>query len=246
MSFVDEYLLRKIVGAPSKTPKETLYLETGCKPLKFIVKKRRLMYLHHILKRKDDELIHKFYKAQKLKPSKNDWVVTIEEDKKYLDIKMEDNDIRKLSKYKFKQILNEKIKEHSFKFLIKKKESHSKTENLIYDKLEIQSYLKSDSKLSNEQKQLLFKFRTRMIDLKTNYRNKYFDLSCQLGCGSVENQIHLFQCEVLINKCEDLANNVKVEYEDIFGDITRQIDAIKLLTKIWNIRDNILETSAQS
>ena len=45
--------------------------------------------------------------------------------------------------------------------------------------------------------------------------------------------------------CEDLANNVKVEYEDIFGDRTSQIDAIKLLTKMWNTREQILETSAQ-
>ena len=85
-----------------------------------------------------------------------------------------------------------------------------------------------------------------MIDVKENYRNRYFDLSCQLGCDSIESQIHLFQCEMLMNKCEDLANNVKVEYEDIFGDITRQIGVIKLLTKICDIRDKILETSAQS
>ena len=203
------------------------------------------MYLHHILKRNEDELINKFYKAQKLKPSKNDWVMTIEEDKKYLGIIMEDNDIKKLSKYKFKQILNDKIKELSFKYLIKKKESHSKTENLNYNNLEVQSYLKSDSNLNNDEKQLLFKFRTRMIDVKINYRNRYLDSTCQLGCDSEESQSHLFECEVLINKCEDLANNVKVEYEDIFGDRTSQIDAIKLLTKMWNTREQILEISAQ-
>ena len=78
LSYVDEYLLRSILKAPSKTPKETLYLETGCKPIKFIIKKRRLMYLHHILKRPKEEIITKFYVAQKLKPSRNDWVTTIE------------------------------------------------------------------------------------------------------------------------------------------------------------------------
>ena len=70
LSRVDEYLLRSILGAPSKTPKETLYLETGCKPIKHVMQKRRLMYLHHILTRKEDELIKRFYVAQKLKPSK--------------------------------------------------------------------------------------------------------------------------------------------------------------------------------
>ena len=31
---VDEYLLRKILATPAKTPKDSLYLETGCLPLK--------------------------------------------------------------------------------------------------------------------------------------------------------------------------------------------------------------------
>ena len=48
-----------------------------------------------------------------------------------------------------------------------------------------------------------------------------------------------------MKKCEDLANNVNVEYEDIFGETKRQIEAIKLLNKIWTIRENIIEASAQ-
>ena len=167
------------------------------------------MYLHHILRREKSELIHRFYDAQKLKPSKNDWVLKIEEDKNELGITMDDMEIKKMSKYKFKRILKEKLKEKSYKFLMNKKETHSKTENLIYEKLELQNYLKSDSKLSNEEKQSLFKYRTtRMVDLKINLRNRYDDLKCRLGCDSDESQIHLFQCDVLLNKCEALANNV--------------------------------------
>ena len=47
LSEVDEYLLRSILGAPSKTPKEALFLETGCIPIKFILKMRRAMYLSY-------------------------------------------------------------------------------------------------------------------------------------------------------------------------------------------------------
>ena len=43
LSNVDEYLLRKILQAPAKTPIEALYLETGCIPIKYLVKQRRLM-----------------------------------------------------------------------------------------------------------------------------------------------------------------------------------------------------------
>ena len=47
----DEYLLRHILGAHSKTPKECLYLETGTILIRYVVKSRRMMYLHHILSR---------------------------------------------------------------------------------------------------------------------------------------------------------------------------------------------------
>ena len=39
LEVVDEYLLRKILKAHSKTPKEALYLETGAIPIRCIVKK---------------------------------------------------------------------------------------------------------------------------------------------------------------------------------------------------------------
>ena len=40
----DENLLRKILEAPISTPKCMLYLETGCKPVWYIVMTRRLMF----------------------------------------------------------------------------------------------------------------------------------------------------------------------------------------------------------
>ena len=85
-----------------------------------------------------------------------------------------------------------------------------------------------------------------MADLKINFRNRYVDLRCQLGCDSDEDQGHIFQCDVLISKCEDLANNIRIEYEDIFGNIKQQIETIKLLSKVWTIRQKIVEISAQS
>ena len=64
LNAIDQYLLRKILSMPSKTPVEALYLETGFVPIQYCIKKRRLMYLHHILNRSDDELIKRFYLAQ--------------------------------------------------------------------------------------------------------------------------------------------------------------------------------------
>jgi len=70
LEMVDEYLLRGILKSHSKVAKESIYLETGLLPIRFIIKKRRLNYLRHILSRDKEELISKVYYAQKRRPGK--------------------------------------------------------------------------------------------------------------------------------------------------------------------------------
>ena len=60
LSDVDEQLLRSILGLPSKTPKEAIFLESGCLPIKYMIQMRRLMYLHHTLRSSSgDSMKHK-------------------------------------------------------------------------------------------------------------------------------------------------------------------------------------------
>ena len=77
---VDNKLLRSICKAHSKTPVEFLYLETGCIPLRFLMQSRRLMYLHHILRRDDKELIKRVYNAQKENITKGDFAEQVKRD----------------------------------------------------------------------------------------------------------------------------------------------------------------------
>ena len=172
--------------------------------------KRRIMYFHHIVKRKENELIKKVYKAQKLNPCKGDWINLLNEDEKILKIKLNEDEVKKLSKYKFKKLIDKAILEAAFEFLMKKKEKRSKIEPLSYNKLGIQSYIKMSNNLKDEEKITLFKLRVREIDVKANYKNKYNNLKCDL-CNSPsdeEDQYHLLQCDRLINECESLAANV--------------------------------------
>ena len=57
---VNKYLLRIITGAHSMIPIEFIYLETASLSIDMIVRKRRLMYLHHILHSPENELLAKF------------------------------------------------------------------------------------------------------------------------------------------------------------------------------------------
>ena len=83
---LDETLLRRLLDAPSKTPIPSLYLELGIYPIEFIIKEKRLMFLHQILNCGENRLINQFFWAQEQNPVKNDWSLQIREDLKSLDL----------------------------------------------------------------------------------------------------------------------------------------------------------------
>ena len=85
LSRVDESLLRRMLNAHSKVPKEALFLELGEIPIKFIWASRRLMYLQTILKRESHEITRRVFEAQKSNPVKGDFVELIEEDAKLIE-----------------------------------------------------------------------------------------------------------------------------------------------------------------
>ena len=165
---VDEYLLRQILEAHSKTPIEMLYLEMGIVPIKYTIISRRLNYLKNILNTSEHDLIRKVYEAQRRKPTKNDWILTVDQDKKEINMMLTDDQISKMSKYKYKKYVKEKVRSTAFKDLLARKESHSKVEDICYNKFALQKYL-SSSKFTMKQKRLLFKLRTRMFDVKANF-----------------------------------------------------------------------------
>ena len=53
---IDEAILRFLLGSHAKAPIETLYLESGAIPIRFIVSSRRINYLQTIVKREEEEL----------------------------------------------------------------------------------------------------------------------------------------------------------------------------------------------
>jgi hypothetical protein len=113
----DNEIMRKIFDAHSKTACELFYLETGKVPIRFVIAKRRLNYLWHVLSRKDDELIKKVYKTQEVKTTKGDWFAMIQSEKKKYDLNNSDEEISKMSRYKFKSLVEKKVNNFVFQYL---------------------------------------------------------------------------------------------------------------------------------
>ena len=93
----------------SKTPLETLYLESGNIPIRFILMSRRLNFLHYILNEDDDSLLRSFFTAQLESPVKGDWVMRVTEDMKELGIDLTMEEIAGTSKLRFKEIIRNKV-----------------------------------------------------------------------------------------------------------------------------------------
>ena len=130
-------------------------------------------------------------------------------------------------------IVQNKLRTAAHTYLLEKKDKLSKLDNLSTD-YSLKDYLTSH-RLSIKEKQLLFKLRTRMIDVKANYPNKHKgELFCTLcESNSTENQQHVLVCPSLIGHSGE-----QIQYTDIFSEnIEKQIEAVKHWNTILKIRE---------
>ena len=145
--------------------------------------------------------------------------------------------IRNNKQITFKNLVNKKIKELAHCSLLENKKG--KLINLSDDYC-MQEYLTTD-KITLAQKQILFNLRTRMIPVRSNYKNQYpGNLNCTLcDTNSEESQEHLIQCPALLERV-DVDSSVK--YMDIFDTLEKQVKAVKYISEILKIRKSMLKT----
>ena len=242
---VDEMLWLNILECSSSVPRNLIYLELGILRIRDIIKTRRFMFLHHILKQNESSLLYRFFIAQVKYPTYKDWTSQILEDMEELNIDLEFQDISDMSKERFKNIISEKIRNHAFNELLVKKLSrkseHARGRNIKYEDLNIQEYLtETESVMSCEEKKWLFKCRTDDIDLKANFKWKY-EQHCCISCKEniYETNEHLVLCQKLMGKNE-LVSYIP-DYKDLFGnDIDEQIYISRILKENFRIRKHFL------
>ena len=196
-----------------------------------------MMYLWSILKKPKTELVREVYTAQKQFKTKASWSEQIQEDLQTCDIDLSDDEIASLSQYQMTKLVKGKLREQADKYLLNMKAKHVKTAKL-FPTPHMREYLTSDE-LNTEEKKLLFKLRISMTQLKGNFSNAHKDnLQCEL-CreeNSIETQMHLLVCNVLVNH-PDLQIPIKtMKYDDIYQDLSSQVKAIKVWKKIFSIR----------
>ena len=208
---IEQHFLRKILKAHSKTAIESLYLELGIIPFRYHLMKRRILFYYTIMKRNYDELTKKVVNAQKFAKLKGDFYTQVVGDMDKLNVS--EDDVVNSNKNDFKELIKMKIKNEAFNMLIEKAKTHSKVRSDLYMNMEGSSYF-FDSRFHPGLSNTLFMLRTRMYNVKNNFRNNYIgDMLCPLCTNEPDTQDHLFECEMLI-----MNNTIDCNYEDIFSN----------------------------
>ena len=232
--------MRSILECPLSTPKEMLYLELGVVPIRFIIKMRRLNFLQYILQEDANSLIHSFLKAQLENPTKGDWGQSCNETLETLEISLEMRDIEIMKKSSFRSLAKKKTAMHSLKYLNLIKSKHSKVLNIVHQKLEISRYF-IGNELNAQECKFLFALRTRMVDVKANYRGKYWDTICPCCKLEEDNQEHLLSCYMIEE--EGMMIGSLPNYQDIFGDnLSKQVEVARILRKRFQDRKKVTST----
>ena len=193
---VDLSFLRRIFKVPTSTPIAFLYLESGSIPIRYLMKMRRIMYLHHILTRREDALITRAFWAQVHKPLKNDWCMVVNEDLESIGLShLSYEEIQNMEQEALRNLLKTKIKEAAFTQLLSDKQKYSKLKSRQYTCLTIQPYLTTENNLTIREKRLLFRWRCHMINVKQNMGVK--EAKCPLCNNANDTQYHLLTCPSL-------------------------------------------------
>ena len=117
---IDLQFLRNVLKTPKSTPKEMLYLETGCVPFRDIIRKRRILFLHYILNEKPSSILRKVLTKQIETKKPKDWISQVSIDIEELGMELNIENLKNMKKSNLKMMVNMAVKEKSYEDLEKK------------------------------------------------------------------------------------------------------------------------------
>ena len=149
--------------------------------------------------------------------------------------------IKLMTVEKLKEIVKKACEVEALKYLNKKKEGHSKVMHLSHTTWELQPYLQPNQ-ISIAEAKFIFLARTRMLDLRNNFRNKYPDVSCPNCYSAIDDQEHLLTCTKLVDGVELVYGSIK--YEDVFHSKLEDVVKVsRILQANYKKRKDIIKSS---
>ena len=181
-------------------------------------------------------MIYKFFESQKNHRTSKDWVNTVIQDLKDLKIDKNFEDIKVMKKQDFRKIVSISIQNKAMQILEDKKSNHSKVKQLKHETFGMQKYLRNNNmKISIEEKQMIFKLRSKVTNVKMNFKGMHEDLKCKICNEENETQKHLLECKILNENEKQVLEYEKIEN----GNIIDMVQIVRKFRKNLFIRDKI-------
>ena len=143
-------------------------------------------------KNADDPVQQTYYQMMEYQ-GENNWANHITFLRRKYNLPLNDYNLLSMSKQQWKTFVTDRIKHHAFEHLTGQCGTNRKTMHLKYSKLGQATYFTA---LKPKYARVIFKARTRMYDIKTNFTEKYegntFCPFCRRNAESFE---HIFKCQ---------------------------------------------------
>ena len=166
--------------------------------------------------------------------SENDWTNQVKEDLSDFAISDDFSIIKSKSINSFKKLVKVQAAKYELARLLKVKSPHTKMDNLSYNKLELQEYLKLKN-CNSAQAKIMFRYRCRMANFGENFRGPRGPQVCPLCSNHLDNQQQSFVCPKVKESVE-----VKVEYSNIFRK-NIPAELFRVLEEIESVRKDFME-----
>ena len=200
-------IIKRILMLPVTTPREVLYMETGLMDIETLTIERKLNMKQRI-KNNTTTLIEKVNQID----TKSSWHKKVNELQE--ELKIEDDKLE--TKYSTKKEIRKKTQIHFKQETERQGKKKSKVQHL-----DEQTHWKPGTrkpyldKLTRKQASTIFKARTRMLEIKENYKNMYKNnMKCR-ACGLFdETQIHVMnQCQKLHTDNSTKVFNAEINHQ---------------------------------
>ena len=243
---LDNQLISKIMETSTKTSICLKMLELGLLPITYIIKKKRILYFQKLLKSDKRNLAKSILMTQMKKPKQGDFSKYLKKDLEEIGMdSLNVNDFERFSKNEFKKVVTMRIKQAAFKFLTSEKSKQTKGSLIKYNKLELQSYLKSTSGINAFEAKQIFNLKSDNLDVAKNFSNHYSKSACILDkqCPGEDSQIHYYECQYMSH--DILTNQMsQISYEEIYGeDVNKQAFIMRIIMKAYKRRNEIITSS---
>ena len=186
--------LKRVVGVASSASNSFTFLELGVLPIEYEIEKRQLIYLHKILQlSSSDPVSQMFWEMKKFHEAgeKNWWSGIVPCLSKYGLPQLDE--IKELSKDCYVRRVKKSVTEFALRQLVAECRGLKKTATLEYDCLKLQDYF---SYLYQSQARVVFKWRSRTLDVKSHLTYKYKDTVCRGCLIEAEDPYHVVNCGV--------------------------------------------------